>query len=112
MKTLKKLHLRSVSESLSDKEMKLVVGGAVYVGYGSGGTCGAYIPIAGAAQYSIPNPSFGNLSSAVSFNAESVSGTTTSTVWRGVSQSIAQQMTQGISGAKWCCDNCGSASWY
>jgi len=35
MKTLKKIHLKSVSESLSDKEMKLVVGGGSGSGSGS-----------------------------------------------------------------------------
>ncbi|WP_312899985.1 hypothetical protein [Chryseobacterium taichungense] len=30
----------------------------------------------------------------------------------GVSAQTAQQMTQGIAGAHWCCDSCSSASWY
>jgi len=37
MKTLRKLHLKNVSEVLSDQEMKLVVGG--YAGYAECGHC-------------------------------------------------------------------------
>jgi len=37
MKTLKKIHLRSVTESLSDQEMRYVVGG--YAGYSECGHC-------------------------------------------------------------------------
>jgi len=35
MKTLKKIHLKSVSEFLSDKEMKVVAGGAIVYGDGT-----------------------------------------------------------------------------
>jgi len=42
MKTLKKIHLKSVSEFLSDQEMKLVVGGGYKSGYNLG-TCGVNV---------------------------------------------------------------------
>ncbi len=112
MKRLGKLKLKEYHE-MDDMEMKHVLGGYVSAhidGIGSG-TCGAFIPIAGATSYSIPHPSMGNLTSG-SFTAGNVSGTTQSTTWKGISKDIALQMTQGLAGAKWCCDNCSSASWY
>ncbi len=55
-------------------------------GDGYGGTCAYYMP----------NGGYGG----------------TPVVTYNVSSSEAQQMIQGISGAHWCCDSCGSASWY
>ena len=34
------------------------------------------------------------------------------TIIRGVNKETALAMINGQSGAKWCCDSCGSASWY
>jgi natural product precursor len=109
---LDRIKLNAMVDLLKDQEMKMMKGGdGVNMGSGSGGTCSAYIPVAGASSYSIPHPSYGNLPSG-SYGYGSVTGTTAATIWRGITRDTALQMTQGIPGAKWCCDSCNNASWY
>jgi hypothetical protein len=66
-----------------------------------GGTCGAYLP----SGSSPGNHDF------QSQNA-SLESSDSGMVFRNLSYSDAQAMIAGIAGARWCCDSCGSASWY
>lgn len=67
-------------------------------------TLGAYIPSS--------TNIMGSLHGTVSGSSLYVNHTENYSVWQGISKENALAMTQGISGAKWCCDNCASASWY
>lgn len=104
MKKLSKLKLREFHE-MSDFEMKNVVGGY----YVARGTCSVYIP------RTIGNaPSLGNYDSQTTTYSSGglyVNSEAGFTIHRGVSYDSVMGMISGVSGAKWCCDNCGNASW-
>lgn len=99
---MRKLSLNSLNlgaESLLPMgQLKTVFGGNVPYG----GICGAYLPSGAGGndtQFDPPYPS-------------ATGGNGQPTIFRGVSQSEALSLTQGVQGAKWCCESCGSASWY
>lgn len=103
---MKKLRLNvtnlGATEILSREELKKVLGGT---DYGSG-TCGAYVP-------NSANGGAGALAgSGSTFTGGSGYVTTEVTVYKEVSKQFALDITNGISGAKWCCDSCGSTDWY
>lgn len=97
------LKARGADEILSREELKKIVGGTV--DYGSG-TCGAYVPLSA-------NNGAGNLAgSGASFKGAEYSVTPEACTYRGMSKQFVLDITRGVSGAKWCCDNCDKASWY
>ena len=101
---MKKLNLNvanlGATEVLSREELKKVLGG---IDYGSG-TCGAYVP---------GSNSLGSLPAGSTFIAEEGGSVTPAfTIWRGISKDAALALTNGISGAKWCCSSCNDSSWY
>ena len=84
MKSLKKINLKSVSDTLVDREMKNILGGGGGDGSGYGGTCAA-IAWTGDSWGTICNES----------KADVIN-------WY-----------DNWSGTKyWCCDSCQSTSWY
>ncbi len=91
MKKLK--NFSDLGKPLTNEELKKIVGGV--------GTCAAYIP----SSYT----GGGTSGTYTGTNATSSNGDLT---MYGVSYTDAINMTNGISGAKWCCDSCSSASWY
>lgn len=107
MKKLKlNLSAQRVGEILSREELKGIAGG---VGSGTAygkGTCGAYVP------KSANNGSGALAGSGSTFKADEFQVTEVANIYRGVSKEFAADITRGVTGAKWCCDNCGSASWY
>lgn len=103
MRKLQKIYLKD-GDILSMREMKLVVGGSG--AHYEVGTCGAYVP-------NSANNGYGSLAgSGASFHAESLEVNLEANIYRGVSKDFALAITQGVSGGKWCCDNCSEASWY
>ena len=70
---------------------------------GSGGTCGAYLPpgagIGNDTEFSPPYPS-------------TTGGSGQPTIIRGASKDAVKSLTQGIPGARWCCESCSGTSWY
>lgn len=93
MKTLSLEMLRLNSdEILGRNQMKNISGG---------GSCGAYLPSGSSAGDH-------NFES----NHASLESSDSGQVFRGLSFGDAQALTSGVSGARWCCDGCGSASWY
>lgn len=103
------LKARGADEILSREELKKIVGGDGSV---TRGTCAAYIPSAGGDLTFDFSP--GALTGSVNLNAGemAVNKEKGFTIYRGISKESALALTQGISGAKWCCDNCDQASWY
>jgi len=92
--SLKRLKLRA-DDLLPREQLKTVIGG--------GGTCGALLPAgSGPGQDTTFDPPYPSAS-------QSGSGPM---IFRGVSRSEAESLTRGVSGARWCCTSCGSASWY
>lgn len=87
MKTFSELKKRDI---LSKEQMSFFKGGAT-------GSCKAFLP-AGSPF---------NLDSAESIR---INGDR-SLVFNGISKDTALSLTQGIAGARWCCDSCGGASW-
>lgn len=106
MLKLKLNHPDVTGDVLTRDELKKVLGGNHY----GSGTCAAFIPEVGENNW----PSYGSLPPGSTWEAGSVEvdGNVGYTIFRGISKEFAQQITQGISGAKWCCENCASASWY
>lgn len=106
MRELKKIRMQDVI-AMQDREMKMVRGGS-----GTTGICGAFIP-ASSESPSISG-AFGNHPPG-EITAEkdlSFSANLGGYVWRGVNKDTALAMTNGLPGARWCCDSCSSASWY
>lgn len=93
---MKKLSLEmlrlSTNEILERSQMKKITGG---------GGCGAYLP----SGSSPGNHTF------ESQNA-SLESSDSGMVFRNLSYQDAQDIISGIPGARWCCDGCGTASWY
>ncbi|MCX2682115.1 hypothetical protein OOZ15_19350 [Galbibacter sp. EGI 63066] len=79
---------------LDKKQQKLVNGGE--------GGCGAYIP---AGQS-------GNTTSFEPPNGGASTGSNKPTVFYDISYAEAQSVIQGVSGARWCCASCSTASSY
>ena len=89
-------------EILSKEELKKIVGGK---DYGSG-TCSAYVPVSS-------NNGWGSLpTGSHTFQGSSLEVNQDAHIYRNVSRDFAIEITKGVSGAKWCCESCGSASWY
>nr|WP_294792424.1 hypothetical protein [uncultured Mucilaginibacter sp.] len=65
---------------------------------GGYGTCGAFVP------YGSGNNCGGT--------AGDICFTGGGTVFLAISYDEAHCLVDGVSGAHWCCDSCGSASWY
>lgn len=107
MKKLKLSLIQEAGEILTPKELKKIIGGGPV--YGSG-TCGAFLPLVDKDG----GPYMGSLPSGSSIHVDyfSVDEKAGTTIYRGISKEGALALTQGISGAKWCCDNCDKASWY
>lgn len=90
---------------MSEAEMKHVVGGYEV----ALGTCGAYIPHGEKEK----GPSLGSFNGHyTTYASEELAVNPDFTVHKGISRSSALGMISGVSGAKWCCDNCDKASWY
>jgi hypothetical protein len=121
---MKKISLRGISEILSERELKNVVGGVGFDtlaesperelapgegggGSAGGGTCAAYLP---SPPTTFPGIYTGNYNGG--YSNGSYEQNPQYAIHRGLSKAVAQAMVQGIAGAKWCCDNCSSASWY
>lgn len=66
----------------------------------AGGTCGAYVPSGG-----------GNSTKFESGNGGATITESGMTVFM-ISKSEALSLTKGVSGAKWCCESCSTATWY
>jgi hypothetical protein len=120
---MKTINLKGISVPLSERELKNVRGGIVHhtlvpddppmADGGGGGSCAAYLPIGGANPGNIPWFPTGGLSGSYDLgSSSSVQTTTLYTIYRGISKAHALALVSGISGAKWCCDSCASASWY
>ena len=87
MKTFSELRKDDI---LSKEQMGFFKGGAL-------GTCKAFLP--GGSPYELDS-------------AESVMiREDRSMVFNGISKETALSLTQGIPGARWCCDSCNEASW-
>jgi hypothetical protein len=67
-----------------------------------GGTCAAYWPDKNKPTVSQVN----------NFHSDTISGSGNSVVFYGTSAADAQALAAAKPGGRWCCDSCGSASWY
>ncbi len=104
MKKLSKLKLKEFHE-MSDSEMKNIIGGYDV----SRGTCSVFIP-----RTNGTSPSLGNYDSQTTTYSSGgmyVNSEAGYTIHKDISYESAIGMISGISGAKWCCDNCNNASW-
>lgn len=90
---MRKISLNSVKSYLSRDEMREINGG---------GTCGAYLP--NGQGNSVPVFEQPNGGATINQGGPDV--------FRGITQAEALALTQGITGARWCCSNCSTASWY
>lgn len=104
MKKLLKLHLKS-AQILEETEMKTVFGGFEV----TSGTCAVYLPYTNGNRPGMGN--FDGQSGTYSSGALIVDSEAGYTIHKGISYESAMAMIAGIEGAKWCCDNCDSASW-
>jgi hypothetical protein len=95
----------NATEILSREKLKMLLGG----GLGDTGTCGAYLP--GNAPINKGSYS-GDLNIVGSATAPAYNAGSGHATWKNISKETALAMTNGISGAKWCCDSCNDASWY
>lgn len=84
---------------LSKKELKSLLGGADY----TTGTCCAYLPKG--------SDMFGGITGTGSFAADQLTANEGVYVWKRISKEFALAVTNGVSGAKWCCDSCASSTW-
>ena len=84
---------------MKNEELISLRGGTDY----STGSCGAYLPNGGIGS----GINYGDtwMGSSYEVNNGAI-------IYRGVSKDFALAITQGVSGAKWCCDSCSQASWY
>lgn len=94
------------STKLSRAEMRHILGGYVQPPSDSG-TCAAYLPTGQGAPGSSYDATGGGCT-----NLHSNGNGTYSATIVGISSSDAQAITNGISGAHWCCTSCTTASWY
>ena len=98
MKKLGKLTINP-EKVINNEELINLRGGTDY----TTGTCGAYLPN-GETGYGInPGDTWAGSSYEVNNGAN---------IYRGVSKEFALAITQGVTGAKWCCDSCSQTSWY
>lgn len=100
MKKLEKL-LINPDKVLKNEELISLRGGSDV-----SGSCGVYLP-AGSGY-----PGNGDNSWSGPAGSSGLSYDNGAIVLRGVSKDYALSTISGVSGAKWCCDSCGSASWY
>ena len=104
MKKLSKLKLNEFHE-MSDYEMKNVIGGYSV----TKGTCSVFIP-----RTNGNSPSLGNYDghyTTYQSGGMYVNSEVGYTIHRDISYESAMGMIMGVSGSKWCCDNCSNASW-
>lgn len=69
-----------------------------------GGTCAVYVPV------QFRDQALHNFAAA-NGACEVARGDDNSMIIEGTSKDTALATIAGISGARWCCDSCGSASW-
>ncbi|WP_315579123.1 hypothetical protein [Hoylesella oralis] len=105
MKKLRLNFTQSVGEILTREELKSITGGDL----GGSGTWGVYLPSNAPVNTGSYHGSFHAVGGSGKTAYETFDG---STIIRGVNKETALAMIDGQSGAKWCCDSCGSASWY
>lgn len=95
------------AQGLTKQQLKNVLGGSLVAP-----KCAVYLP-PGAGTGTATNPTHwtqpGSPGEGVGFSSMSMSNGTRT--FYGVSAADAQAQAVGA-GAHWCCDNCGSASWY
>jgi len=96
MKKLKLVALElGAKEVLTREQLKKMAGGD---GSGGTGTCGAYLPAGTSFQC-------GWSAAAACYDGSYY------TIVQ-ISKDTAQCLTNGVSGAHWCCDQCPTTSWY
>lgn len=84
------------TEVLTREQLKKITGGNGSGGCNAGNSNGGHSNSSGTCAYYLPNGSY--------------SGGPIATY--NVSLAEACTMINGVSGARYCCDSCGSASWY